>query len=57
MYDGELLAALAGVSADCWQGNTNATQKAIFALVDVKSLSKDPELLKDASTLMRTLGA
>lgn len=55
-YDGELLAALARVSAECWQGNTSLAQKAACALAEVKSLSQDTELLKDASTLMKTLG-
>ncbi|WP_434672563.1 contact-dependent growth inhibition system immunity protein [Pseudomonas sp. R1-15] len=55
-YDGELLAALANVSAECWQGNTRLAQKAACALAEVKNLSQDPELLKDASILMRTLG-
>ena len=56
-YDGELLAALASVSAECWQGNTSAAQKAACALAEVKNLSQDPQLLRDASTLMRALGA
>ncbi|HEK1688668.1 TPA: hypothetical protein SMR42_005075 [Pseudomonas putida] len=56
-YDGELLAALASVSTECWRGSTSAAKKAACALVDVKSLSQDPELLKDASTLMRALGS
>ncbi|WP_434572514.1 contact-dependent growth inhibition system immunity protein [Pseudomonas sp. Z3-8] len=55
-YDGELLAALASVSAECWQENKSLAQKAACALAEVKNLSQDPELLKDASTLMKTLG-
>ena len=55
-YDGELLAALASVSAECWQRNASAAQKAVCALAEVKNLSQDPELLKDASTLMGALG-
>lgn len=55
-YDGELLAALASVRAECWQENTSAVQKAACALAEVKDLSQDLELLKDASTLMRALG-
>lgn len=56
-YDGELLAALATVSAECWQRNTSAARKAACALGEIKNLSQDPELLKDASTLMRVLGS
>ncbi|MFQ6589878.1 MULTISPECIES: contact-dependent growth inhibition system immunity protein [Pseudomonas] len=55
-YDGELLAALASVSAECWQGNKSLAQEAACALAEVNNLSQDPELLKDASTLMRALG-
>lgn len=55
--DDELLATLASVSAECWQGNTSAAQKAACALAEVKSLSQEPELLRGASTLMETLGA
>lgn len=55
-YDGELVAALSGLSPRYWQENTGAANQAACALVDVEKLSKDSELLKEASTLARVLG-
>ncbi|MDP9781400.1 contact-dependent growth inhibition system immunity protein [Pseudomonas fluorescens] len=55
-YDGELVAALASLNAECWQESPHARQKTICALAEVKNLSQDVEVLRDTSTLMTVLG-
>jgi len=55
-YDGELIVALASVSAEYWQENTSLAQKAVCALNEFNNLSQDSDLLKDASNLMSALG-
>ena len=54
-YDGELIVALSGLSSKYWQENANAASQAANALAEVKQLSKDADLLRDASTLANVL--
>lgn len=56
-YDGELIAALAGLDAKYWKENKGAANLTVCALDEVKDLSQDAELLKDVSTLMSVLGS
>jgi len=55
-YDGELVAALSGLSSKYWQENASAAYQAAYALAEVKQLSKDADLLRDASILADVLG-
>jgi hypothetical protein len=55
-YDGELIAALSGLSSRYWQENKKAGSEVSYALVEAEKLSKDPELLNDVSTLIGVLG-
>lgn len=54
-YDGELVAALSGLSRRYWQENTGAACQAACALAEVEKLSQDTDLLRDASTLAKVL--
>jgi len=55
-YDGELVAALSGLSSKYWQNNVNAAHKTVCALAEVRQLSNDVDLLRDASALANVLG-
>ncbi|WP_223458046.1 MULTISPECIES: contact-dependent growth inhibition system immunity protein [unclassified Pseudomonas] len=55
-YDGELIAALAGVNTCYWQASSNAMLQTVCALNEVKHLTSDAELLRDSSNLKRMLG-
>lgn len=55
-YDGELIAALSSLSSRYWQENREAGSEVGCAVVNAEKLSKDPEFLKDLSTLIGVLG-
>ncbi|WP_139214599.1 contact-dependent growth inhibition system immunity protein [Pseudomonas graminis] len=55
-YDGELIVALSGLSSKYWQENASAAYQAAHALAEVRQLSKDANLLRDALTLANVLG-
>ena len=55
-YDGELVAALSGLSFRYWQENESAAYQAACALAEVEKLSNDTDLLRDVSTLAKVLG-
>ncbi|MGY2292798.1 contact-dependent growth inhibition system immunity protein [Pseudomonas sp. SDO528_S397] len=54
-YDGELVAALSGLSPRYWQGNTSTACQAACALAEVETLSQDTDLLRDVSNLAKVL--
>lgn len=55
-YDGELVAALSGLRPRYWQENANAAYQAAHALAEVKKLTQDSDLLRDAAALAKMLG-
>lgn len=55
-YDGELVAALSGLSQKYWQENAIAAYQATCALAKVEKISNDTDLLRDVSTLAKVLG-
>ncbi|MBK5343637.1 hypothetical protein JFU48_19880 [Pseudomonas sp. TH49] len=54
-YDGELVVALAGLNEVHWRKSTGAAIQVKAALAELKDFCNDSELLKDASSLMKTL--
>lgn len=55
-YDGELIAALSSLNSRYWKENREAGSEVGCAVVNAEELSKDPEFLKDLSTLISVLG-
>lgn len=55
-YDGELIAALSSLNSRYWKENREAGSEVGCALVNAEKLSKEPEFLKDLSTLISVLG-